>query len=851
MGLPQLLDDTIQGLVLAHTTEVEEIKGSLSVFGTKTVALTDGPRVFLHDQGLLGEERVLEADPMAGDADLRFVDGSTVLTGMVRFGDGTEVRLRVTPVPEPLGDYWLRAAPADDADDERGARFSTRFPVSIVCDFNQSRSELIGELGNIHESAANLAAFRHLDDVDALDASEQLKVSVPRDRARAAALISHLEKGEFTARVVIVGERLRLLRRGVALVDAHLRSLEVHREQSREVTLSGGVMVAGCDVSRIRIVLPSTATARRLLDALPGGDAPAGEGPGAVSPARGARAELVHARGQLGADQPIDARVDAVLSPEGLEIRSAEDGSRLARFSFSDPELRVAGTTERFVLASPTAGPLVIAEGAERFRQQLVANEGAVAAARRTLESARFPVFCDGAPVLVTVGEQAIDFSGPVTPVRRIGWDALRSVRTCTGDGAESLELYGAATPVQPPQRVQVEGERLVLTALSKAVSTRAFLREFAGRPTELVATVLGLERDYFVYSLVGPLYELHRVLASADGDEPGTTLQPLALPGSLDARLRRAQVLAAGIEPIRRHLTKALHYLPAALAGWDAELASRIGAGGGAHSARTFERSYRAAFAPLQQLLAEVLRIREWLLQVHGVDAKLEKGADYGAAAVSLALGMVNPLMLAGAVNQAYSARKLSAREKSEIGDRAERLLERANDTWNELVFDTAPALWHQVLDATFPLRTRLYAGLTRAGSPAVTASADAPAGADAARSEAAVGTGEALSTETAADLAEAALRAPSDGAAARAAPAQAPADVAQVRDAPAQAKAGDATATDDSRQLRVLAERLAALTAFLQYPEEGSTGPNRGQIVALARDVQSRLHYGGFHPF
>src|SRR5262249_43829770 len=141
---------------------------------------------------------------------------------------------------------------------------------------------------------------------------------------------------------------------------------------------------------------------------------------------------------------------------------------------------------------------------------------------------------------------------------------------------------------------------------------TRLIAREYAGRPRELIGAIFGLERDYFVYTLFGPLYEVQAILGKQSG---GTTLEDeLPVPAASEGSLALASLLAQGLEPIRNHLDKVCYYLPSLLVKCDAEVCQAAGEQS-LRWLKVHERSYRGILSAVQPVAAEIRMLRELLL--------------------------------------------------------------------------------------------------------------------------------------------------------------------------------------------------------------------------------------------
>jgi hypothetical protein len=669
MQFPPMLQQRMKGKPLTVAGSVSTLRGDLSIVGVKTVILSDHPGIYLHDTGgICGQERVLALDQLdSSRVGLVFADQSRVLRGKVEFPDGptvlVEFRQWLEKVADTLLDLRLRTQP--------DLLFETPFPVRIKCKCSE------GKEGPEQQAPGD-------DETDLGDAD----VPAPR-----AALYAH---------IVVRGNRLRLLDGGQPLADIPLDRVQSTQPGERKVVLKGEVMVAGSPTRALAISLPSAAMAARLSQVVNGVRAsPVGPAP---PPACGL-VESVQVKGRLAEGQPINRRLDAILTDEALVLREMDSGLTLCRFPFSDPAVSVAGTASRFILASDTAGPVAVSGGADRFRERLVRNEAVVTAARRTLAHGPYLAFLGDDPVVCRTGKEALEILS-AGGTEHLAYSEFGGNRRDVQDGQEALTLRhggeGAAG-----RDVRLTGEREALQGLFEAVAGERAVRQFAGRPRALIGTILGLERDYFLYTLFGPLYEVHAILGTPCGQP--SLHQPVPLPDTTEKGLALANVMAQGLEPLRNHLEKVCYYLPSLLVKCDAGIYRSEGPP--PRWLKEHERAYRLVLTGVQPVLAEIRMIREYLLRIRGVRERLGRETDYSGAVLTAALGaMINPLMLVSAAQQAFAVSRHSERQKEEQGDSAGELIERAVRQWNYLLLELLPSLWHHLLDGLFPMRFQLY---------------------------------------------------------------------------------------------------------------------------------------------
>src|SRR5262249_22465733 len=152
------------------------------------------------------------------------------------------------------------------------------------------------------------------------------------------------------------------------------------------------------------------------------------------------------------------------------------------RFAFGDPAVLVAGTTERFIIAGDSAGPVAVSAGADRFRERLVRNDAVRAAARRTLAGGSYPSFLEACPVICRPGEDFLEVQGAGVD-ERIAYPSIRSIRGETRNRTGTVTLSTGADEAT----LRFTGEHNALQALAVAVRGRLAALEYAGRPRDLI----------------------------------------------------------------------------------------------------------------------------------------------------------------------------------------------------------------------------------------------------------------------------------------------------------------------------------------------------------------------------
>ena len=619
----------------------------LGVMGGRTLLLTDHPAIYIHDSGgLLNPERVTRIVPYPLDAEeVVFADRSRAVRGRLKVSG-----LGVVAFDQPL--HVERVADGLGCDARLPER-RTPLPISVRCAF----------------------------DADAL-AMATAEVTSAFGQAR----MEHQRGGELYAHIEVVSSpegspRLRLTKRGEALCDLPIQPLQPRRE-GRCIRLTSHVEVAGVPSQGLELHLPSDPLADSVWDA--------------VQPVADST-EAAHAIAQVsvrGASDDAEVwRSEAVLDAEGLTL--GLPGGKPHGFRFADPALRVSGTAERLVLLDGTLGPVALEGADSELVQRLSAHPGLRDAAARTLTGTRFPCVLaeTGRPVVVEVGVgQTAQLRG-ASPLPADGWTHVE----------RDVERNDALVLMHPEARASIASTLELLDALQTRLHACRAQVTFRGRTPDLLRSIVALEGDYLLYTMVGPVVELHGILGSMGRPD---LHRPLQMPATEDFG-GLAQDLVRGAAEVERHLERVAFSLPSFLTRCDGALAApeeRPPA-----SLKLLEARYRHALAPLRVLAAKAAAVHEPLRPAL-VAMGLSASADFrGAALSTLAGAMVNPIFLLAGAQQAWAAHRNAGRVAQDRLDAGRRATERALQRWNDLVLSLLPAVVQHVLDAVFPLRWRV----------------------------------------------------------------------------------------------------------------------------------------------
>ncbi|MEO1060444.1 MAG: hypothetical protein AAFZ07_03420 [Actinomycetota bacterium] len=618
----------------------EQERHGLSMLGQRTVRITDGPAVAVHDTGGFGTAAVHTLDPApAGAIELELLPGTSKLRVRVSLDEGRSLALATR---EGLTGDGIEALRTVTSAMLGGQRPDDCTPVALPFSVRW-------------EDADDLA---------------------PLDETPTAVLTRR-------------GGRLALERNGTTVLDWPRRAVRV-AGQGDGVEIRGGAVLDGRMVSAVVVETPSPEL-RDLVLALPLPDDAGDEAE--RSPATAAAVEVV------GLEVPDGEPVEAVLGERVLDLQMRSTQTPLVAFELDDRNLRVAGSTERFVAFHPATGPVVIAGKEEAFGRKLLAHPALEAAAVRTLEQGPYPVEREGGrPAIAAATPTALRVRGPGLDAR-LRYDDLTEVAPEIDGPSTELHVVAGVDDLRLTSRTEL------VQRLHTSVRAAATAEAAIERVTDLLRAALGLEDDLLLTSIVGPIYDLHAVLLG--GADRGTDLgRAVSLPETEAERERLTIAVNAGLVELRRHLDHVAHVFAPFLRSRDARVIAPA-VRGEPEWLKASESRLRLALSPVQRLAGEVAQLLGVAGRLPGGEAARLGSANYGGAAVSLgAAALINPIFLVGGVTQAVSQRMSERSRRSQLDDATTRTWRQLLEGWTLLVDELVPTITYTITENVFPVR-------------------------------------------------------------------------------------------------------------------------------------------------
>jgi len=661
----------VAGNVLFDSTRfrmLEITSSGFSVMGSRSLLLTDRPAVYIHDTGGFGAPFVAALDP-ARDPELtvELVERSTRLVVGVRLPDGRSMRASTAAPLPPDALAILVNLRGTLLADAAGAAFVSPCAVSFEPVYEDG-PEVIGPV---------VAAGPAVPAVQAIPAVPAVQAVPPAPAIPAA-------PAEWCGYLVVRDGRLTLRPQGRVAVEWPVNRVAVSRHGPASVEVRGGAVLQRRFLTGVVLHLVTPRVAEAFLAVME---------PVRVDPAAVGVSAPVSVRGLDG--KARGTRVDCVLSESAIELQAHGSSTVLASFDLADPRLRVAGSAERFVVFNPEHGPVTVQTDAEVFGRRLHEHPALRAAAERTLAVGPFPAeLADGRPVAYAVVPDAVRVKGSGVDLRL----PFAAIRTIEGESADARARLRVATD---KAEVTIDGQLELVRAAHIETVAASNATAGGGQVADMLRAAVGLEEDYFLYTVFGPFYELHDALLGS-----GDLASALELPEPQEERSRLAAVLHAGLAELQGHLDRVAFALPSFVRYRDARMLAAFTSAEPAWL-KVQEAQLRAAITPAGRAAAETAQLAALVSRLQDLDPATPVRANYTGAAVTLgAAALLNPVFAVSGVSQAYSQYNQGVKRKAELSAQSERAWALVLQRWNTLLGTMLPALGYQLTENLFGTR-------------------------------------------------------------------------------------------------------------------------------------------------
>ena len=678
-----------------------EVFHGLPLTGSRNLHLLANGSMVCLAKGGWGNDQRFSADSMSEDClELFSVDGGDRLRGVARFQGEVEACFELK---EQAGEFLRKIRKHLPCNDK--ADYDSQLMVSLRPRFTSSREELKEYLVKRYPALKDMAVDsgpggagnaltnwyqRNVGDTIRLTQWYEFLRSRRHSTAADVLLAEVVRSGESYVRLQLSNGRLFLSRNGVTVAQIPLDLLQWSAD-GQNLIVSNQTTLAGQSVEEIVLGFPTSGWLEALTPDLKAGSALETAGKTAVS-------EVVRLSGRLTPERDVELEADALLFDDSIEFREVQSGGTLCTFSFSRASLRVAGTSREFVLFDEEFGPLTVSDPSESFRQSLNSHQRLRVAAQRSLEKGPYALRGERGAVVLEPCENELHFKG-------MGLEetvALGDLRKLTGGGAGT----GGRLEVATPNREFVfQGEPALVQACHTDLQTRLLLSLQEPSIDRLSRQVLGLEGDYFLYTIFSPFYHLERLFFEQKVKE---------LEGaSFETAMERLALVAQGLGDLVRHLDMVCYYLPNCVAGADFELLKPVGDYEAMKLSKAQERGLRRVLSQCAALNGEIGRLHTMVTARTGLRAA---NVDHGPLAISLVgATMFSPLCLLAGAQHAYSAETRSRQQVQLHQETVSQVMGQVMQTWDYLIKEKVPLLSYHLVEDLFGRRIELAGKLSQ----------------------------------------------------------------------------------------------------------------------------------------
>ena len=665
-----------------------EVFHGLPLTGSRNLHLLNNGSMVCLAKGGWGNDQRYSCHSMDEQClELFTVDGGERLRGVARFQDEVEA---VFELKEQAGEFLRKIRKHLPCHQE--ADYDSQLMVSLQPRFSSTPEELKEHLVKRYPALKDMALDsgpggagnaltnwyqRHIGDTIRLTQWYEFLKSRRHSTAADIVIAEVLRGGESYVRVQVLNGRLLLSRNGDTVAQIPLDVL-VQTTDGRRLILNNQTTLAGQAVEQIVLAFPTSG----WLEALSADLKCESVGKSAVS-------EVVRLSGRLTPERHVEADADALLFDDSIEFRDVQTGSTLCRFSFSRNSLRVAGTSREFILFDEEFGPVTVSDPSESFRESLNKHQRLRVAARRSLENGPYALRGEnGAVVLEPAGDQlslkGVDLEQTIS---------VGDLRKLTGGGTGIGVRLEMATA---EEEFVFEGEPDMVQACHTDLQARLLETKQEASVEKLSRQVLGMEGDYFLYTVFAPFYHLEKLFCDQGlrGEEPE----------SLTVAMERLALVAQGLGDLVRHLDMIVLYLPNWVAGSDLKLLKPLQNYDALKLCKSQERGLRRVLSQCMSLNADIGRLHSMVTARTGLRAAK---IDHGPLAISLVgASIFSPICLLAGAQHAYNAESRGKQQAQLHQETIAQVLNQATQSWDYLLKEKVPLFSYHLVEDIFGLR-------------------------------------------------------------------------------------------------------------------------------------------------
>lgn len=409
--------------------------------------------------------------------------------------------------------------------------------------------------------------------------------------------------------------------------------------------------------------------------------------------------------GMLDGQQVEKPRCEAELHEKELILFLMGSTQLLAKFDLCSTDLAIEGTSSSFIISNSKDTILKISAQSEGFHQAIFANRNVCSAAHRSSNS--------GPYVSSTTSGRLVRLE-PRSNIFHLGNGEVLVVDAVSENLVPTLVLDKQQS-VLKIQNISIVGQLPMLEGISARLTSTSVENVVRDDFKNSVPLLLGLEGQYFTYSIFGQIAELQLSLSVALGSESSAEISSLSSEQGKQTFLAYMMQNAASLG---RNLETTIHYLPAFVVSKDLEFLTGVGLD--KHlNIKNIEQAYQHALSCITSLAPHLYRIDGSVSRLSSLRKTLANDDGWGKflpLGVSAAASFVNPFMLIGAAQQGIS---LLGRNDSQAAMEKDTELDAfstCSSEWDYAIHTLLPALSYRVAQEIYPMRLHI-AGLLLSG--------------------------------------------------------------------------------------------------------------------------------------
>ena len=386
---------------------------------------------------------------------------------------------------------------------------------------------------------------------------------------------------------------------------------------------------------------------------------------------------------------------DVELESTALNLFTPGCTTRIASFDFADPVFSIDGTSDAFIVSNKADTVVRIMPESLAFHKAILINKLLRSAAHRAAnEGPYLATMQSGTLVHVEVGDKDIRLTSGCG-VQIIAIDDVSVEITWEGNVPYLMTPIGGLTAQLP-----------MIECIASAVHAIKIRSTVQNNYKNTISSMLGLEGQYFTYSVFGQLVDTHLALTDELGISPFDEISSIQDDKDKTTFL---MFMLQNIVTISQHIETTLNYLPSFASAMDAKFLNCVGLREN-FNVRNNELAYQRALQPIANLLPHLYKIDGAISRL--VSLKKQLRAQEGGVSrftplgLSLAASIVHPFFLISAAQQGASLMARGGGQENLEKDAREDVFDICVKEWDYIIHTLLPADAYRFAQEIYPIR-------------------------------------------------------------------------------------------------------------------------------------------------